>query len=213
VSQLQLVLAEDWKWATEETLELNWKPAANGEGVDALVVAPGPADDLETGSLYFCNAIGAAKRRVWIASPYFVPDVDVQSALMLAAIRGVDVRIVVADKRDHLFVWLAAFAYFDVMRRAWIEILRYTDGFMHQKIVLVDDTFASVGTVNLDNRSCRLNFEVTALVFDAGFARDVEAMLETDFSHSRAYVTPLDQAPSRLVRYGAPVARLLAPLL
>lgn len=213
VSQLQAVFAEDWKWATEETLQLDWHLTEQDDGVEALIVAPGPADDLETGSLYFCNAIGAAKRRVWIASPYFVPDVDIQTALILASIRGVDVRILVADKRDHLFVWLAAFAYFDEMRRAGITMMRYRDGFMHQKVVLVDDAFASVGSVNLDNRSCRLNFEATAVVFDAGFTRDVEAMLETDFSGSYVYVTPLEQAPSLLVRYGAPVARLLAPLL
>jgi phosphatidylserine/phosphatidylglycerophosphate/cardiolipin synthase-like enzyme len=68
---------------------------AETEGRDALIIAPGPADELETGSLYFCNAIGAARRRVWIASPYLVPDVDIQTALILAAIRGVDVRILV----------------------------------------------------------------------------------------------------------------------
>ena len=213
VSQMQFVFAEDWKWATEESLDLDWEPAEQHGGLDALVIAPGPADDLETGSLFFCNAIGAAKRRVWIASPYFVPDVDLQSALALAAIRGVDVRVLVAGSRDHLFVWLAAFAFFDQMRRAGVQIFRYADGFMHQKVLLVDDAFASVGSLNLDNRSCRLNFEATAVVFDAGFAKDVEAMLREDFSRSDAYTTPLEEAPNLLVRYGAPVARLLAPIL
>lgn len=213
VAQLQLLFAEDWKWATEEQLALEWHPTPQPEDLPAMIVAPSPADALETGSLYFCNAINAAQRRVWIASPYFVPDVDIQSALALAALRGVEVRILVTGRRDHLLVWLAAFAYFDEMRRAGVEIWRYRDGFMHQKVILVDDAFASVGTLNLDNRSCRLNFEATALIFDAGFARKVEAMLEQDFGRSDLYVTPLDEAPSLLVRYGAPVARLLAPLL
>ena len=212
VAQLQLVFAEDWKWATEETLDLEWSQAEQDGGVDALVVAPAPSDDLETGSLYFCSAIAAARRRIWIASPYFVPDVDIQTALSVAAIQGIDVRILVAGKRDHWFVWLAAFAYFDEMRQAGVRFFRYKDGFMHQKVVLVDDAFAGVGSANLDNRSCRLNFEATALVFDAGFAKDVEAMLEADLSNSELYTTPLDESPS-LIRYGAPVARLLAPLL
>jgi cardiolipin synthase len=213
VAQLQLIFVEDWNWATEERPQLNWQPSEAAGGLDALILAPGPADTLETGSLYFCNAINAAQRRIWIASPYCVPDTDVLSALAVAAVRGVDVRVLVTGKRDHWFVWLAAFAYFDEMRQAGIKVFRYVDGFMHQKVVLVDETFASIGTVNLDNRSCRLNFEATALVFDAGFAKEVEAMLEADFSHSKAHTMCLEDSPSRVRRYGAPVARLLAPLL
>lgn len=213
VAQLQLIFAEDWFWATAERLDLDWTPAAAPGTLDALVVAPGPADVLETGSLYFCNAIHAAEDRIWIASPYFVPDTDILTALTLAALRGVDVRILVAGKRDHLWVWLAAFAYFDEMLDAGVRIFRYSDGFMHQKALVVDEAFASVGTVNLDNRSCRLNFEATALVFDADFARDVAAMLEADFARSHAYTTRLAQSPSLLRRHGARVARLMAPIL
>ncbi|MGC9419442.1 MAG: cardiolipin synthase [Rhodovulum sp.] len=213
VAQLQLIFVEDWFWATEERLNLAWKPDPVAGGVDALVVAPGPADVLETGSLYFCNAIHAAQDRIWIASPYFVPDTDILTALSLAALRGVDVRILVADRRDHLWVWLAAFAYFDEMLDAGVQIYRYTDGFMHQKALVVDEAFASVGTVNLDNRSCRLNFEVTALVFDADFARAVAAMLEADFTQSYAYTTRLADTRGPLRRNGARVARLMAPIL
>ncbi|TCO74021.1 cardiolipin synthase [Rhodovulum euryhalinum] len=213
VAQLQLIFAEDWAWATEERLDLAWHPAPAAANMDALIVAPGPADVLETGSLYFCNAIHAAQDRVWIASPYFVPDRDILTALSLAALRGVDVRILVAARRDNLFVWLAAFAYFDEMLDAGVRIFRYTDGFMHQKALVVDDAFASVGTLNLDNRSCRLNFEVTALVFDDGFARTVAAMLDEDFTRSQAYATRLAEAPGLLRRNGARVARLMAPIL
>lgn len=212
VAQVQLVFAEDWHWATDEQPALHWKPHAAEADLDAMVVAPGPADAMETGSLYFCNAIGSARRRLWIASPYFVPDIDVLSALKLAALRGVDVRILVADKRDHLLVWLAAFAYFDEARAAGVKIFRYTDGFLHQKVVLVDDELASIGSVNLDNRSCRLNFEITALVFDRGFAAQVAAMLEADFERSFLFETTLDEGPLWR-RYGAPVARLFAPVL
>lgn len=213
VAQLQLVFAEDWHWATQERLRLHWKPRAVEAGLEAMALAPGPADPRETGSLYFCNAINAAKKRLWIASPYFVPDVDVLSALKLAALRGVEVRLLVADRRDHWLVWLAAFAYFDEVRKAGIEVWRYHEGFMHQKVVLVDDELASVGSVNLDNRSCRLNFELTALVYDQGFAAGVEKMLLADFARSFRYETDLDDQPSLLRRIGGPVARLFAPIL
>ena len=213
VAQLQLIFAEDWNWATQERLKLAWEPALQPEDMTALALGAGPADDLETGSLYFCNAINAAHRRIWIASAYFVPDTDLISALALASLRGVEVRVLVPDKRDHLFVWLAGFAYFDELRRAGVEFYRYTDGFMHQKVILVDDELASVGSLNLDNRSCRLNFEVTALIWDVGFASKVEAMLLQDFDGSVQYTTQLDDLDSPLKRYGAPIARLMAPLL
>ncbi|HDR29160.1 cardiolipin synthase [Rhodovulum sp.] len=213
VAQLQLIFAEDWFWATEERLDLDWQPAAVAQDLDVLIVAPGPADRLETGSLYFCNAIHAAQHRIWIASPYFVPDTDILSALSLAALRGVDVRILVAARRDHWLVWLAAFAYFDEMLEAGVGIYRYTDGFMHQKVLVVDEAMASVGTLNLDNRSCRLNFEVTALVFERDFARTVAAMLEADFARSQPHTKRLAEVANPLHRSAARVARLFAPIL
>ncbi|MEM8853205.1 MAG: cardiolipin synthase [Pseudomonadota bacterium] len=213
VAQLQLVFLEDWYWCTEEQLSLQWLPDRAAADVNALVLASGPADDVETGTLYFLNAIDAAKHRIFIASPYFVPDGAIIAALQLAALRGVDVRIVVPDARDHLLVWLAAFAYFDEVRAAGVTILRYSEGFMHQKVVLVDDTFASIGSINLDNRSCRLNFEVTAIMFDRAVVNDVAEMLEADMAKSRRHDTPLNKLPNRLVRLGAPFARLFAPIL
>jgi cardiolipin synthase len=213
VAQLQLVFAEDWNWATEERLRLRWEPSRQARDLNALIVAPGPADDLETGSLYFCNAIGAARRRLWIATPYFVPDTDILNALVLAKLRGVDVRILVPSQRDHLFVWLAGFTYYEEMRQAGVEVWRYTGGFMHQKVILVDDRLASVGTVNLDNRSCRLNFEVTAVIHDADFAEGIERMLERDFAEAERFSRNAGAWRSPLIRYGSPFARLLAPLL
>lgn len=177
-----------------------------------MILAPGPADAVETGSLYFCNVLSAAKHRIWIASPYFVPDIDTLTALKLAALRGVDVRILVPEMKDHLLVWLAAYAYFDEMREIGVRIWRYREGFMHQKVVLVDEDFASIGSINMDIRSCRLNFEVTALLFDPKAAAAVSRMLEADFAASAPYDTPLADA-DRLKRIGAPAARLFAPIL
>lgn len=212
VAQLQLVFAEDWHWSSNEAPEFDWSAAPIAGGVDALILAPGPADPMETGSLYFLNAIGGAQRRIWIASPYFVPDSDALSALKLAALRGVDVRILTPSMKDHLTVWLAAYAYFDEIREAGVRVWRQREGFMHQKALVVDDDLASVGTINLDIRSCRLNFEVTALLFGAEPAGAVASMLEADFARADLYQTRLvDETP--LKRYGAPIARLFAPLL
>lgn len=214
VAQLQLVFAEDWYWATEENLldDLNWETGRAEANMDGLIMATGPADQMETGSLYFCAAITAAKERIWIASPYFVPESDIMTALKLAAMRGVDVRILVPEVIDHKIPWLAAFAYFDELLDAGVQIWRYTNGFMHQKVLVVDESIASIGTTNLDNRSCRLNFEATAILFDKRAARDVAAMLEQDFSDAYLLEKKLNDQTAK-VRYGAPVARLFAPLL
>ncbi len=214
VSQLQLVFAEDWYWAKEENLieALNWEAGRAEADMDGLIMATGPADIQETGSLYFCATISAARERLWIASPYFVPETDIMTNLKLAAMRGVDVRIMVPEVVDHTIPWLAAFAYFDELMQAGVQILRYDSGFMHQKVLVVDDAIASVGTTNLDNRSCRLNFEATAVLFNQQAATDVATMLEADFQKCVRLEKMLAEQP-RKIRLGAPVARLFAPLL
>lgn len=214
VTQLQLIFVEDWHWSTGQALldDLNWTPRLSDTNAAGLIVATGPGDVGETGSLMFFSAISAAQDRIWLASPYFVPDMDVLTALRHAALRGVDVRLLVPDMIDHRTPWLAAFAYFDDVMAAGVRVFRYTDGFLHQKAFVVDDTIAAVGTTNLDNRSFRLNFENMALFFDADLASDVDAMLRTDFTKCYELTDRLsDQSPQ--IRYGAPIARLFAPLL
>lgn len=214
VTQLQLIFVEDWHWATDEALldHLHWEPRQAEADATGLIVATGPGDASETGSLMFFSAITEATERFWIASPYFVPDIDILTALRHAALRGVDVRILVPEVIDHRIPWLAAFAYFDEILDAGVRVFRYTDGFMHQKVFVIDDTVAAVGTTNLDNRSFRLNFECMALYFDKKLTHDIDAMLREDFRNSYELSDRL-AAQSPHIRFGAPVARLFAPLL
>lgn len=181
----QLSFVEDWNWATGDVLSLDWTadPAADGD-IPVLIIPSGPADDLETANLMFVHAINTAKERIWIASPYFVPDHSVVTALQLAGLRGVDVRILIPAKADHLLVYLAAFAYFEDAGATGVKFYRYTDGFLHEKAMLIDNTAGAIGTANFDNRSFRLNFEITGVVHDTAFAAQVERMFEEDFAHS-----------------------------
>ncbi len=214
VQGVQCCFLEDWYWATGTVPELVWEPAmaANGN-MRALVFATGPADKLDTCGLMFIHAFNSARRRVWIASPYFVPDPPVISALQLAAMRGVEVRILLPQKPDHRMVYMASFSYYEKTLPLGIKIYRYQKGFLHQKVFLVDDHLAAVGTANFDNRSFRLNFEITMLFHDDGFAKEVEKMLEDDFADSRRVaMVDLEKRPywfRFLVRF----ARLLAPIL
>ncbi len=214
VQTIQFCFVEDWYWATRNIPELNWelKRAADGQE-DALMIASGPADRLETCGLMFVQAINAARERIWIASPYFVPDLQTLSALKLAVLRGVDVRIILPEKADHRTVYLASFTYYQNTLPLGIKLYRYTAGFMHQKVFLVDSACAAVGTANLDNRSFRLNFEITLLVYDPGFVKEIEAMLSGDFTRSRPVTMEEYSRRSFFFKLAARSARLLAPIL
>ncbi len=209
----QVSFVEDWQWATGEVLDLNWAPEPAAEGdVVAMCLPTGPADELETGTLLMLDAINVAKQRIWIASPYFVPDEQFISALQLAALRGADVRVLVPDNNDNWLVDLTSYSYLQEGDAGGIRFYRYEPGFMHQKVILIDDDVSMIGTANFDNRSMRLNFEVTMMMIDAGFAREVEAMLENDFAHARLVPPSEYTEQSALFRFLVRTARLLAPV-
>ena len=211
---IQFCFVEDWHWATSQVPNLNWELAPfPGGSEEVLMVASGPADTMETCALMFVQVINMAKERIWIASPYFVPDLQILSALKLAVLRGVDVRILLPEKPDHLTVHLASFSYYPNILPAGINLYRYTAGFLHQKVFLVDHQCAAVGTANLDNRSFRLNFELTLLNYHAGFVGAVADMLEEDFHHSRLVKLEDYTERSFIFRLAVRSARLLAPIL
>ncbi|MFQ5551913.1 MAG: cardiolipin synthase, partial [Gemmatimonadales bacterium] len=211
---VQLSFIEDWYWATRQVPELNWVPqAADGEDVNVLVLPSSPADTLETAGLLFAHAINSANRRIWISSPYFVPDHAIMSALQLASLRGVDVRVLIPDKSDHYLVYLAAFSYFDEAKHTGVKFYRYQDGFLHGKVALVDDVTSAVSTANLDNRSFRLNFEITLVFVDTAVAAQVEEMFLEDFSRSRQMVPGEYDATSFWFKLAVRFARLTAPIL
>ena len=212
VADLQQRFAEDWQWITGSLPPM--LPPAPGTGeASALIVASGPADELETGSLFFTAAINAARERVWLSTPYFVPDHSVRAALQLAVLRGVDVRVLIPARPDHRTVFLASTLHAYHAVRTGIRMFRYQPGFLHQKALLVDHDSAAIGSMNLDSRSFRLNFEVSALVVDPAFAHEVETMLTTDFSRAEAIDEHEYRDAPYLRRMAMHVARLFDPIL
>jgi len=212
--QLQGVILTDWYWATRTIPELRWTPvAAAAANTHAMILPTGPDERLETASLFFVSALSAARERIWISAPYFVPDDAVMKALQLAALRGVDVRIITTGKGDSLPVYLAAFHYMHELRGLGIRFYAYRPGFLHEKVALVDDHVSVVGTHNFDNRSFRLNFEVAAVIIDEAFAGEMSHMFERDFEHSEP-IDPeaWDDLPFHW-RLGVQLSRLAAPVL
>lgn len=213
VKAVQLSFLDDWHWSTGVVPRLDWsiEPAQDGKAL--LVLPSGPVDRLDTCALFFVHAIQSARRRLWITTPYFVPEPAIVSALQLAVLRGVDVRIMLPCRPDHWLPWLASFSYLKDTLPWGVKLYRYQDGFLHQKVMLVDDGLASVGTANLDMRSLRLNFEITLLFADTGFAAEVARMLEADFARCRPLLLAEIADRSAAFRLAVQVARLMAPIL
>ncbi len=209
-----LAFATDWHWATRALLDIDLDFAGLKSGDSTVMVFPSdPASDYEEAGLMYHQIIVAAQKRIWIASPYFVPDRSIISALQLAALRGVDVRVVIPDEPDGPVVAMANWSFTKELLPVGVKIYRYKGGFMHQKVFLMDDTMAGVGTANFDNRSFRLNFEITMLVGGQEFAQQVETMLETDMARSRNVSLDEVNAKPMWFHLAMGAARLMSPVL
>ncbi|ADN08433.1 cardiolipin synthase [Sulfurimonas autotrophica] len=215
VIAVQTIFIEDWYWAAEYLIDcLKWNPVSSKkENKKVLIVPSSPADILETASLMFMQAINSATKRIWISSSYFVPDSAIIKALQLAGLRGIDVRILIPKRADHILVYLAAFSYFKTVSATGVKFFRYNNGFLHQKVMLIDDSHTAVSTANLDNRSFRLNFEITALVTDNSFAQEIKEMFENDFRHSYEIKIAELEKQAFLFKLATRLARLTSPVL
>jgi cardiolipin synthase len=227
VRQLEDVFFTDWHFATGEKLADQfasyWHEPFFQRGIDQLklttakefiqIVPSGPADHTAIGMLVFSATIQAARKRIWLATPYFVPDEPLQKDLELAVLRGVDVRLLLPKVSDHRFVHWVTLSYAEQMQRKGVRVFLYTQGFTHQKVILVDDDLAAIGTANFDYRAMYLNFETMVLVHGQSFAAATETMLMSDFDRSLEFVPEPDHRIRALTRLRDNTARLLAPLL
>jgi cardiolipin synthase len=210
----ELTWATDWLWARREQLDIDWNPEREAPGQASVLLFPSdPASDFEEAGLMYHQVITQARERIWIASPYFVPDRGIVSALQLAALRGVDVRVMIPDRPDGPIVGMANWSFTRELLPAGVAVYRYEPAFMHQKVFLLDRELAGVGTANFDNRSFRLNFEITALVHDSAFCDEVETMLLADFQRSRRVDEKELAAQPFWFPFATAAARLMAPVL
>lgn len=195
VRSLQLIFLQDWYYMTNQgllTAEYLSPVQIENRREGVQLIAGGPDNEWSVIKSIFFSMITSAKKSVWIASPYFIPDEDIFSALKIAALSGIDVRLLVPNKPDKRIVFHASRSYFPDLLEAGVKIFAYTKGFMHSKMMIVDDTLASIGTSNMDMRSFHLNFEVNAFLYNtqsmdklvAEFMNDMkdsEELLLTDF--------------------------------
>ncbi len=189
VSDLQFVFVKDWFFATRESPERLLSPECfpdqqvTGEGL-VQVVPGGPEREGTMIADTFFGAIVSAERSLWIVTPYFVPDEPILQALRFAAIRGVDVRIVLPKVSNHRYAEFAARSLYGQLLRAGARIFERPPPFMHAKALVVDGVYAMLGSANLDYRSLHLNFETNIEAADAGFVETVGRQIEAEMSLS-----------------------------
>ncbi|HZY90000.1 MAG TPA: cardiolipin synthase [Gemmataceae bacterium] len=215
VLELQYVFAADWFLETDEVLDGEAEfPAPRIAGdAPAQALPSGPDFPTQNNQRLFVALIHGARRRVVLTTPYFIPDEPLLQAMQTAALRGVEVHLVVSDTADQWVVSLAQKSYYEDLLESGVVAHLYREGFLHAKHLSVDDSVALIGTSNLDIRSFALNAEVMLVIYDRGVAARLAAEQERYFANSRL----LSLAEWRQRPFGSKVAqnlaRLLSPLL
>lgn len=215
VRWLQLTFLDDWYYATgyaARDREYFPLPSKTGKHV-VHVLASGPDRETETIQKVYFAAITSARERVYVTTPYFVPDDAILTALTTTAMRGVDVRVLVPRRSDSLVVTAAARSYYDACLAAGVRVYEYQPTMIHSKTLVVDDFFAAVGTANMDNRSFRLNFEVAAILYGEEHAENLAVQFRKDLAASKEVKTATRQHIPIGWRLAEAGARVLSPLL
>lgn len=215
VSQLQAIFVEDWFFATRKDLAVpEFFPSLPGTGTSVVqMVQSGPDTTVEPIHRLFFALIASARERVYITTPYFVPDRAVLVALQTAALRGVDVRLMLPRQSNHRVTFHAGRSFYDELLEAGVTIHEYLPGMVHTKSMVVDGRFATVGSANLDVRSFRLNFELIALIYDPDVVGRVERIFLEDLGHTEVVDLALWRKRSVVIKVKEGIGRLCAPLL
>lgn len=189
VTQVQRVFMEDWVHTTGEVLhgDAQFPEPETAGAVIAQAVASSNAEHNSSAKLHYFTPIQAARESIWIENAYFVPDLDILEALIRAAQRGVDIRIVLPGPHIDLpWVRYAGHHHYRKLLEAGVKIFEYQPTMLHTKAMVVDDVWVSIGSMNFVRRSMRSNAEVNLAFFDRDFAAEVRAVIETDIASSTA---------------------------
>lgn len=218
VLPLQTRFILDWSQAKEHDqipfefryFPLPEHPAGN---VAMQIVSSGPDSEWEQIKDGYLKMINNAKKYVYIQTPYFIPDVSFFDAVRLACLSGIDVRIMIPNKPDHMFVYWATYSNVGKLLKAGARIFIYENGFIHAKQIVVDDEVATVGTANIDVRSFKLNFEVNAFIYDEVEAKKLAQLFYDDMDISTELTFEMYENRSNIIKMKESISRLLSPIL
>ncbi len=215
VWQLQYLFISDWYLENDELLDnLKYFPNPTTGGTVALQTLPsGPDYSFQNNEMVLLSLFHAAKKRICLVTPYFIPDDPILSALETAAVRGVEVILIVSEKADNLVVNLAQRSYYERVLEAGIKVYQYKKKFLHAKHVTVDYRMMTVGSYNIDIRSFTLNAELMLLAYDQNLAQKIVDIEISYLSLCEELTLEQWQKRSLIVKTGENFARLFSPLL
>lgn len=205
----------DWAMESQDKIDTTaWFPPVHKAGDTPLQIVPsGPGQSPQTLYRMLTTAVHGARERLTLTTPYFVPDDAFVSALVSAAMRGVDTTVIVPAKVDGVLVSLASHSYFDALLEAGVRVLQHEAGLLHAKTVTVDDAIGIIGTVNLDRRSFWLNYELSLIVHGGPAVADIRAAQSGYEKSSRLLADAPWMQRSPLRRFAEDTAQLLSPIL
>ncbi|MGX7418510.1 cardiolipin synthase [Carnobacterium gallinarum] len=217
VLALQSRFIMDWNAAVDKhrlDYQEEYFPIIPNKGKSNMqIVSSGPDSEQQQIKKGYIKMISMAKKSIYIQSPYFIPDDSVLDAITIAAMSGIDVRIMIPNKPDHPFVYRATTYYAGEMVAAGAKVYIYDNGFLHAKTVVIDGEVASVGTANFDFRSFKLNFEVNAFIYDPAIAQQLQKIYEDDIKKCYLLTEEIIENQSSWMKFKQEFSRLLSPIL
>ena len=215
VNTLQTIFLTDWFFVSQiELYDKKYFPTEPPSGNKLVqIVASGPDSDWPAIMMGIFQAVAAAKQYVYIATPYFMPNESVLMALKTAAMGNVDVRIIIPEKSDAFITHLSSRSFIKEMLDANVKIYFYNKGFLHSKVMIIDDIISMVGSANMDFRSFEHNFEVSAFVFDKETALELKHSFEKDLTNSKLITLNKWVKRPNIEKIKESFARLISPLL
>ncbi len=217
VLSLHIRFILDWNYTTKQNLFIQdryFHAQKEKPGDEAVqIITSGPDSKWQNIRNVYLKMISKARKNIYIQTPYFIPDEAVLDAIRIAAMSGVDVRVMIPCKPDHPFVYWATYSYIGDLLDAGAKCYTYDNGFLHAKGMVVDGLVSCYGTANMDIRSFRLNFEVNAVIYSSRTARKMEQIFMEDLKKSTRVTRYLYGRRSYLVRFKEQFSRLLSPLL
>lgn len=218
VLTLQSRFFMDWNAVAKEKNRKDYAeayfPIADKKGNTAMqIVASGPDDEDQTIKMGFLKMISQAKESIYIQTPYFIPDESLHEMLKIAVLSGVKVKIMIPSKPDHPFVYRATEYFAKDIVEYGAEVYMYQNGFLHSKVMVVDDEIVSVGTANMDVRSFKLNFEINAFIYDRDVAEELIANFDEDQKNCIRATHDYFAKQSKWRKFKQAFSRLLSPIL
>ena len=216
VDQLQLRFMMDWNFCSEDKFGIDsfYYPAKDiKEYLPAQIVSSGPDTRWHNVRNSYFKMINEAEKNIYIETPYFSPDDSIQEALKIAALSGIDVRIIIPAHPDHLFVYWASMSYLGELLEAGVKCYQYETGFIHSKTIFVDGIVGTIGTANMDVRSFGLNFEVNSFIFDEEKVSELEKVFLKDLKNCTEITYENYLKRGKMFKIRESVSRLISPML